>query len=124
MRQSQEDTSAGPSEIKGENHLRKVGAPLREKDDAKPSFGEGIYAGLVEIPREALLDEKALADVFDVCTRTVKRMVTRYELPPPIQFGGKSMWIAGRVLSWFDSQAELAEREAMKQVQRVRKYSP
>ncbi len=124
MKQTHEETPAVSSEINEENHLREVEALQQEKDDVRPSFGEGIYAGLVEIPREALLDEKALADVFDICIRTVKRMVTRFELPPPIKIRGKSMWVVGRVLDWINSQAELAEREAMKQAQRVRKYSP
>ena len=60
MKQTHEETPAVSSEINEENHLREVGAPLQEKDDVKPSFGEGIYTGLVEIPREALLDEKEI----------------------------------------------------------------
>ena len=84
----------------------------------------GIVTALGELPRETLLDEGAMARAFGVSTRTVRRMVARYELPPPIRTAGRSVWMVGRVVAWFEAQAEQAERDAKKATERIRKDIP
>jgi predicted DNA-binding transcriptional regulator AlpA len=77
--------------------------------------GEGvIITKLAELPAGSLLDETALAQALVVTKRTVRRMVGRYELPPPIQFGGRSTWQAGSILRWFESRAGKAARKAQR----------
>lgn len=103
--------------------------PIKNEDQEKEiqpqdQGRKGVITDLAELPKEALLDEKAIAKAFGVCARTIRRMVTRYELPPPIRVAGKSMWISGRVLDWFNNEAEKAEKDAKKIIERIRRLSP
>lgn len=70
-----------------------------------------VIVGLAELPERAILDERALAAALGVSKRTVRRMVGRFELPPPISFSGRSVWQVGKVLGWFEARAERAARE-------------
>lgn len=81
----------------------------------------GIIIRLTELPRDALLDEKAMTRTFAVrSTRTVKRMVNRHELPPPILLASKRYWKAGAVLDWINESIERVEKDARHQAQRLR----
>lgn len=93
--------------------------------DALDSDVEGLLiAELAEYPERALLDEQRLAQVFKVSTRTIRRMVTRAELPPPLQLGNRSVWIAGRILDYLDKAAERREAEARREAERLKKLAP
>ena len=67
---------------------------------------------LAQLPEKALLDEGTRAQALQVTKRRIRRMVARYELPPPVSFGGRSTWLAGAVLRWFENRAEKAARTA------------
>lgn len=82
----------------------------------------GVITGLAELPREAILNEAALARVFGVVPRTIKRMVARYELPPPVLLASKRCWKVGTVLGWIDASIERTEKDAKRQAQRLRDY--
>ena len=71
-----------------------------------------VITGLTELHESTILDEAALADVLQCSKRTLRRMVGRYELPPPVRFGGRATWQAGRVLAHFEARAERAAKEA------------
>ena len=71
-----------------------------------------IVASLALLPERALLDEQALASAFGVTKRTIRRMVARYELPPPVSFAGRATWQVRKVLSWFEERADRLAREA------------
>ena len=73
---------------------------------------------------KAILDEKRLAKLLHVTHRTVRRMVQRFELPPPTRLAGRSVWIAGRVLAHIEAAAERAERDARRHAQRNRQRVP
>ena len=79
-----------------------------------------IMRVLAELPHNTILDEARLAHLLHVTPRTVRRMVGRFELPPPVSLGGKSVWMAGRVLDYIDSAAERRQREAERQARRFR----
>lgn len=79
----------------------------------------GIILSLAELPRDAIMDEAAMARAFGVATRTIKRMVDRYELPPPIVLASKRCWKAGTVLDWINDSIERNEKEAKRQAQRL-----
>lgn len=79
----------------------------------------GIIIGLAELPRAAILDEAALAKVFGVVPRTIKRMVARYELPPPVLLASKRSWKAGAILDWIDDNIQRTEKDAKRQAQRL-----
>lgn len=61
---------------------------------------------LSRLPREMIVDTRALARVLGRSTRTIRRMVDRYEIPPPIRMSGRSTWQVGTILSWYAERAE------------------
>ena len=92
-----------------------------EKSDAPLS---GVVTTLAELPERSMLDEAAMAKVFGVVPRTIRRMVTRHELPPPIPVAGKSSWFAGRVLDHLEARAEQAAKDAEKVIAKIARISP
>jgi N-methylhydantoinase B/oxoprolinase/acetone carboxylase alpha subunit len=72
----------------------------------------GVVDVLARMPERAILDEKAMAEAFRVTPRTVRRMVGRYEIPPGVPLAGKTVWMAGKVLSFLESKMEQAESSA------------
>src|SRR5262245_24277266 len=85
--------------------------------DAEPSGR--IVSAFASLAPETLLDETALAQALNVSKRTVRRMVARYELPPPVRFGGRSTWQVGRIAAWFERRAERVERDARRRSDRI-----
>lgn len=82
--------------------------------------GEGrVVIRLAELPGQTLLDERALAVCLGVAMRTIRRMVRRSELPPPVPFGGRATWMVANVLTHFAHRAERAAREAERETQRL-----
>lgn len=71
-----------------------------------------LITELAILPEKTILDEARLGSILGVTTRTVRRMVARHELPPPIPFAGRSTWLAGRVLAHIEAKAEQAARTA------------
>lgn len=78
-----------------------------------------VIVALVRLPGDALVDEAALAASLDVTKRTVRRMVRRHELPPPVAFAGRAMWQVRRVVAWFEARAERAARAAERDARRL-----
>ncbi len=78
---------------------------------------------MAELPAKSLVDEAALAAGLGICKRTVRAMVVRGELPPPVRYGGRAMWMAGRVLAHFEIQAERAAQEAERAAERTRRLT-
>ena len=78
-----------------------------------------IVLALAELPAKALVDERALAAALAVTQRTVRRMVARFELPPPILLAGRSTWIADRVLAHLEARAARAARRAEQEERRI-----
>lgn len=85
--------------------------------------GGGAITQLAELPPHALVDEQFLADAFGVTPRTVRRMVARHEIPPPLSIGNRAIWVVGRVLDYLDGRAKKAQREAEKEAERIDKYT-
>ncbi len=79
-----------------------------------------LIAALAELPEKAILDEARLAHLFHVSPRTVRRMVGRFELPPPVSLGGRSVWMAGRIVEHIDAAAERKQRVAERQARQFR----
>jgi hypothetical protein len=55
---------------------------------APPSAAGRTITSLATLPGQTLLDETALAGALGLSKRTVRRMVSRHELPPPFRFAG------------------------------------
>ena len=78
-----------------------------------------LITGLAEMSSKTLIDEDALAHVLGVSKRTVRRMVARFELPPPIALAGRATWISGHVLAHIEARAERAARKAEQEARRI-----
>lgn len=83
----------------------------------------GVLTALAELPAKAILTEAAMAKAFGVTGRTIRRMVARYELPPPILISGRSTWLAGRVLAWIEGRAERQERSAAQVIAKINEFN-
>jgi len=97
-----------------------------DQDIAHPSGGAKspntrgvVLVGLATLPVRAVVDETALAEALGVSKRTLRRMVARFEVPPPVRLAGRSTWIVGRVLTWLDARAERASRDAERMARRM-----
>jgi predicted DNA-binding transcriptional regulator AlpA len=86
---------------------------------------EGIeIVHLAELPERAILDEARLAGILQVASRTVRRMVVRHELPPPISLAGRSVWLAGHVLTHIERAAVRAAEEAERAAAKLGGFEP
>jgi predicted DNA-binding transcriptional regulator AlpA len=74
------------------------------------------------MPAKTIVGVQILMQAFDVSERTIRRMVDRYELPPPFKLAGKSVWIVDRVHSWLNEAAELQEKKARVHLAKVREF--
>jgi hypothetical protein len=84
-----------------------------------PGCTTGTLTGLAELPAKTLLTETALAVLLRVSPRTVRRMVARFELPPPVRMAGKPTWLVERVLAHIEARAARAARQAELEAQRL-----
>ena len=98
-------------------------AVLPEGNAGKVQKDGVILDDLARLPEKALLDEAQLAKALDVTPRTIRRMVSRFELPPPVSLGGRPVWFAGRVLAHIEAAAERAEREADRRAKKTSQLS-
>jgi len=89
-----------------------------------PSARAGVVLDeLARLPDKAILDEAALAKALHVAPRTLRRMVNRWQVPPGVRLGGRSVWFAGRVLAFIEAGMIRAERDAEKNAKRFRELS-
>lgn len=86
---------------------------------AAPTASVNIIKGLAELPGKTLLDERAMAALLKVNPRTVRRMVARFELPPPVRLAGRATWVVERVLAHIEARAEVAARRAEQEERRI-----
>lgn len=109
--EADEPDTAGSSEMVPTEPLRDVNP--RTAGCVPRSVGV-VVTTLAELPDRALVDERALSAALCVSKRTVRRMVARHELPPPVRFAGRSTWQVGRVLAWFEARADRLARDAQR----------
>ncbi len=97
-----------------------AGIPLCVPDD-----GSGLLIDdLARLPEKAIVDEKRLATMLRVTTRTIRRMIDRLELPPPVRMRGRSVWFAGLVLSYIEEKAMQSARAASRRAASLGRLSP
>lgn len=90
---------------------------------AKEGRFSGVVEALAELPSGAIVDEKALAEMFGHHPATVKRAVQRGELPEPVRMFGKPCWTAGAILTHIESRLTAAGQEAQKETERIARLS-
>ncbi len=92
-------------------------------DEHQHSSREGIViSSLAELPDNALITEKALADIFSCSTATIKRAVARRELPQPIRMFAKPSWTAGAITKHVNARLETAQAKYEAEMQRLAQY--
>ncbi len=84
----------------------------------------GIVTGLAELPREAHLDAAALGRILGRCKTSVHRAARRGELPPPIRFLGRHVWMVGTILDHFQARQDAALKQARGRDDRIARLGP
>ncbi len=83
----------------------------------------GVVTGLAELPRDAHLDAAALGRMLGRCKKSVGRAWRRGELPPPVMFLGRHVWLVGTILDHFHARQDAAVKEAVKREARMSRSS-
>ena len=71
----------------------------------------GIIRQLGDLPKGAIVNEEALARMFDRCQVSIKRAIQRGELPPPVKLLGMPVWTVGKLLDHINNRLEIAQKE-------------
>ena len=95
---------------------------VKELTGKPEEITKGVYNTVADLSNAALINEAGMAEAYNVTGRTIRRMVTRGELPPLVRFGGKACWIAGRVKAWIDEMAARQESDAKRHLDKIRKF--
>lgn len=81
-----------------------------------------IIKNLTEYPLETFLNCGALAQIMQVCPRTLRRMVLRYELPQGIRQGKQKLWSIRLLLEWYRRREAENIARAEQERERIRRY--
>jgi predicted DNA-binding transcriptional regulator AlpA len=79
-----------------------------------------VLLGLAELDPKAMVDQAALAELLGVSSRTIRQMVKRFEIPPPIRLNSRSVWFVGKVLEHLEARAKLAQDKADKEAKKYK----
>jgi predicted DNA-binding transcriptional regulator AlpA len=66
---------------------------------------------LDEIGANTIIDEAHLAQFFGRCRKSIKRSVSRGELPTPVRMFGQDTWLAGSIAAHMKARMESAARD-------------
>lgn len=81
----------------------------------------GVYVEIARLPDRAIVTEEALSRMLSVTCRTVRRMVQRNEIPPPVALAGKAVWFVGNILEHIQKRVErLTQKTERRQLARDR----
>lgn len=85
--------------------------------------GKSIYiTKLGLLPKESFIDMKALCEILNLTDRTIRRMISRYEIPNGILIGGRQMWHVGKLLGHLEERCDKKIEEARKNRKRIERY--
>jgi excisionase family DNA binding protein len=75
---------------------------------------------------EDKIDQHDVAEYLGVSTRTVRNLIKRGELPPPIRIGRQQFWLKGKFMRWLedDGAAPVGSRSARNSARSVRPGRP
>lgn len=94
-------------------------------EDAEDSrLDAGVWRELGDLPPGAIVTEEALARMFGRHPVSIKRAVQRGELPPSARLFGRSIWMAGTILSHLEGRLDAAKEKAEKAARKFRELSP
>lgn len=71
----------------------------------------GIVRQLGDLPDGTIINEEALAKMFDRCQVSIKRAIQRGELPAPVKLLGMPVWTVGKLLNHINERLDSAQKE-------------
>ncbi len=72
-------------------------------------IGPAVCRWLVDLPRDVYVNADELARLIGrKSKRTVERMWRRGELPFPVKFAGRNVWLIGAILDFFQTRQAAA----------------
>ena len=86
--------------------------------------GVGIIRELADLPPGAIIGEAALAKLMHRHPASIKRAVSRGELPQPTRLLGGPCWTAAAILRHVEARLDAAAKDAEKTARRVEKLRP
>ena len=99
--------------------------PIADTMAQQPSTAPpGVVTVLAELPRDAHVDAEALGRMLGRCKKSVQRAWRRGELPPPVKFMGRHVWLVGTIRDHFQARQDAALREARKRGERISRSFP
>lgn len=66
-----------------------------------------------------LLNKFELAEALGRTDRTILRMVSRREIPPPVRLGGLAVWRVGCINAWISERIDRLESDAKREMKRL-----
>ncbi|MDR0363149.1 MAG: AlpA family transcriptional regulator, partial [Planctomycetota bacterium] len=91
---------------------------LCAENDGEKKCAEIAVYNIGKFHDDDCLTREGMRAVFQCSERTLFRMVERFEIPPPMPLGGRSVWQIGRLKAWIVSIAQHKEAEALKEAKR------
>ena len=71
----------------------------------------GIVRQLGDLPDGTIINEEALAKMFDRCQVSIKRAIQRGELPAPVKLLGMPVWTVEKLLNHINERLDIAQKE-------------
>jgi hypothetical protein len=84
----------------------------------------GVCVELATLPAGAHLDAAALARILGRCKKSIQRAARRGELPPPIKFLGRDIWLAGTIQEHLAARQNRALQKAIRRDREIRQHMP
>lgn len=81
-----------------------------------------VIDSLANLSPDALLNELALSRALGVSTRTVRRWVSKGDLPRPFPMGAHRIWLVSTLLAHFQDRADQACKEQARELARIKRY--
>lgn len=103
--------------------IQEVPSPETDTTPASHPNVSGVCTALAELPRDAHLDAEALGRIFGRCKKTIQLAWRRGDLPPPIKFMGRHVWIVGTILDHLQAKQEKALEEAQRRERSISQLS-
>ncbi len=90
----------------------------QQKDIDASAEAAGVICALGQLPRGALLNYEALADIFQCHQETIRRAIESGHLSPPVSLPTGKFWTVGFLLDHIEGRLramlEQQEKEALK----------
>jgi hypothetical protein len=85
---------------------------------------QGVITELGELGPGAIITESGLARMMNRHPKSIKRAVSRGELPKPCRLMGQPVWTADSIIRHIEKRLEDAAKDALKQAKRFSQLSP